>query len=199
MVSLEKTTNKYHGKMASGYETKRKKQIRWHRENEIVASFLPPKLTTVLDCPVGTGRFLDLYRERGALSVIGIDASDSMLALAQKKLTKKAGRTKFDLRVGDATATGLKDKSVAVSVCVRFLDLIDEDGMQKTVKELCRVTKDQIVLTIRFGDKYVPKSNTAEHDQKKFWAMVRRLGWDKTVTEGIFDAGWHVISLSRKR
>lgn len=197
MVSLEKTTNKYHGKMASGYEAKRKKQIRWHRENEIVAGLLPAKLTTVLDCPVGTGRFLSLYNERGARSVVGIDASDSMLTLATKKITKLS-KTNFDLHVGDATATGLKDKSVAIAVCVRFLDLIDEDGMQKTMKELCRVAKDQIILTIRLGDKYVPKSNTAEHDQKKFWAMVSRLGWKKAEAEGIFDAGWHVVSLARK-
>jgi ubiquinone/menaquinone biosynthesis C-methylase UbiE len=192
-VSIEATSKKYRGRKAATYETVRLKQARWHRENELVEQFLSewPEHTRVLDLPVGTGRFLKFYTQKN-FDVVGLDISEEMLALARRK------KTKAELRVEDATHTLEKDKSFDVSVCVRFLDLIDEGAMRKVMHELFRVTNHQIVLTIRFGEKYVPKSNTAEHDERKFRAMVSRAGWQVVIAEPIRDAGWHVLSLERK-
>jgi len=143
---------------------------------------------SVLDVPVGTGRFLPLYDEL-KLIASGIDSSEEMLALASKK------KSKARLSVGDASKLTCKDKFFDHAVCVRFLDLIDEDAMVKVTKELFRVTRKQIVLTIRLGEKYVPKSNTAEHDEKKFRALIKRSGWMVAQDVPIFNAGWHVMKL----
>jgi hypothetical protein len=90
-----------------------------------------------------------------------------------------------------------EDEWYDCTVCVRFLDLIDEDAMRAVVKELCRVTKRHIICTIRFGDKYVAKSNTAEHDAKKFKALVKRCGFHISKTERFREGSWHILLLER--
>jgi ubiquinone/menaquinone biosynthesis C-methylase UbiE len=198
-VSIEATSKKYHGRKAATYETVRTKQKRWHRENELVEEFLQgKKLGRVLDIPVGTGRFLRLYNHMNATAVDGIDSSDEMLALAAKKLKRLHRAPLVALLKGDARKVARADRYYDTTVCVRFLDLIDEEAMRTVVKELCRVTKNQIVLTIRFGPKYLPKSNTAEHDERKFKALISKQGWHIARAEPIRDAGWHVLSLERK-
>lgn len=196
MVSIQATSKKYRGRKAATYDAVRQKQRRWRLENEIVERMLRelrPK--TVLDVPVGTGRFLELYNSLNVEIVTGIDSSDAMLS--QAALRKSSRRMVRLLLVGDAAALEDTPKH-EVSVCVRFLDLIDEDAMRRVVRELCRVTRRAIICTIRYGDKYVPKVNTAEHDRSKFRALVRRCGFEIHEEVPIFEAGWHVVQMRRK-
>lgn len=200
MVSLKQTSLKYHGRKAETYDEIRTKQKRWHVENETVARMLPLDTHSVLDMPVGTGRFLPLYVERKIGVVSGIDISEEMIALARKKVPRrKPSDVIIDLSVGDAQKTKFDDRGVDVAVCVRFLDLIDEDAMRAVLIELARVTKRAIILTIRLGDAYLPKSNTAEHDRKKFNALVKRLGFAVTGTERFREGSWHILKLERRK
>lgn len=197
MVSIRQTTLKYRGQKAATYELVRRKQARWHWEEEHVSRMLRAlRPSSVLDCPVGTGRFLPLY---GALAahVLGLDASEEMLALARAKKRRHAGR--HQLEIGDAASTGCDDGRYDVVVCVRFLDLIDEEAMRAVMRELCRVARRAVVLTIRLGDAYVPKSNTATHDKKKFAALVRRLGFVMTDIVSFRDAGWMLMTIERRK
>jgi ubiquinone/menaquinone biosynthesis C-methylase UbiE len=195
MVSIAQTSRKYRGRKAETYDEVREKQARWKLENEVVERWLHDlKPNSVLDCPVGTGRFLAAYRATGVRAVRGIDASDEMIALAKKK----GAGPRVVLEVGDATATGMQDATFDCVVCVRFLDLIDEEAMRRVLTEMCRVARRAVLLTIRLGDKYVPKANTAEHDRKKFHALVRKLGWQIDFCEQFRDAGWEIIRLGRK-
>lgn len=201
-VSIAKTTRKYHGRKAETYEAIRTKQERWHLENEVVSRMMAGVSTgPVLDVPVGTGRFLELY-EKLAVSVIGIDASDTMLKIAEKKIRASAKLRRrasaIELKVGDAAKLDLRNREAQASVCVRFLDLIDEHAMREVVCELCRVTRRRIVLTIRLGPRYVPKSNTAVHDEKKFRRLVESLGWHVAETVPFREQGWNIIRLERK-
>lgn len=147
----------------------------------------------VLDVPVGTGRFLSLYKKLG-LSCIGVDASEDMLAEA-KKLPAARGQ---DLVVGDATAIEYDDNEFDVAICIRFLNLVDQHTMYLTMKELLRLARRQIILTIRLGEIYVPKSTCATHDEKKFRELVNRSGWKIAEDVPIFKAGWTVLRLERK-
>lgn len=146
----------------------------------------------MLDVPVGSGRFLTLYRKLHVRWVNGVDVSEEMLALARAK------KTAAKLDVGSATALDFPDDSFETVVCVRFLDLIDEEAARQVVRELCRVAVETIILTVRLGEKYVPKSNTATHDERKFRALLSRLGWRSSAEEKIFDAGWTVMRLEPK-
>lgn len=196
----ERTARKYRGRKAATYDAVRTKQRRWHLENEAVAEMtahLKPG-DLVLDCPVGTGRYLKLWSERG-LRVRGIDASEEMIAIARRKLARIKNARTTDLAVGDAANTGMSDDSCSAAVCVRFLDLIDEKAMRAVVKEMTRVARHTIVLTIRLGDAYVEKSNTATHDRRKFFSLVRTCGWQVAADAPVFDAGWHVLRLAPLR
>lgn len=198
MVSIRQTTLKYRGQKAATYELIRKKQARWAWENEHVERMLRAlRPSGVLDCPVGTGRFLPLYGNgtiRSIDCVLGIDASEEMLALAKRK-----GPWTM-LRKGDASdLVGIEDKAWDVAVCVRFLDLIDEDAMRRVVRELCRVARRAVVLTIRLGPTYVPKSNTATHHEKKFFELVRRLNFEVTDLVKFRNAGWTLMTIRRRR
>lgn len=192
MVSLQKTYKKYHGKYAAIYEKKRMPQMRWNEENEIVWGMLPTlKRGMVLDCPVGTGRFLKSYA-LNKLNCIGIDCSDEMLALAKKK--KQPGI----LLQGNAVSLPLPDESVDHVVCIRFLDLIDEISMQKVTREFMRVARCTIICTIRFGTRYIPKVNTATHDVRRFNALIKKGGWEITERNKIFEQGWEVLKIERR-
>ena len=56
---------KYHGAVAQGYDAKRESSPKWQVEQQIVEGMLDGLLEGdwVLDCPVGTGRFIPLLRE----------------------------------------------------------------------------------------------------------------------------------------
>jgi ubiquinone/menaquinone biosynthesis C-methylase UbiE len=189
----ERTLRKYRGKMASGYEAKRKKQQRWALENETVARMLKENLKrhdSVMDVPVGTGRFFDVYKQM-SLKVCGIDSSEEMLRLARKKSYRA------ELEVGDARCLEYHDRSYTAVVCVRFLDLIDEKAMRQVVEQITRVADRMIVCTIRLGPKYVCKSNTATHDQRKFKALITSCGWRIAETVSVFEQGWQILRLAR--
>jgi len=188
----DRTARKYRGKMASGYEAKRMKQLRWHQENAIVRGMLEGARGSVLDVPVGTGRFLAMYNELGLHPVVGIDSSDEMLKLAARK------GFPYELENGDARKLRFADRSFDNVVCVRFLDLIDEPAMTAVVTELLRVASSRVIATVRFGPAYILKSNTATHDEVKFKALISQLGWQITEAVLIFDAGWHVLKMEKR-
>ena len=206
MVSAESTARKYAGKMAENYESLRIKKQRWLQENEIVEAMLQSqKDETVLDIPVGTGRFLVLYNKLG-LKCYGYDTSKAMLSLAKRKhkmlmspkRLKRIPAVPLVLEIGDIRKIPHQDRSIDVAVCVRFLDLVPQDTMEDAMHELCRVTRYRIILTIRLGEEYVAKSNTATHDKRRFMALIKRLGWQMLENKPIFRQGWHVLHLGRK-
>lgn len=200
MVTIDQTRKKYHGRKAETYDAIRVRQARWDIENSEVERMLRAlKPHSVLDCPVGTGRFLRMYDALEVGRVWGVDTSTTMLALARKKVPSRM-RKYVELTQGDATALYEReflDKDVTVAVCVRFLDLIDEEAMRSVVRELCRVARRAVILTIRLGDVYVNKSNTATHSRKKFFALVNRLGWSVLETVPVLRAGWTIVRLGR--
>lgn len=192
MASLQKISRAYRGKLAENYDTVRDKQIRWHRENEIIARYMVGAKGPVLDCPVGTGRFFALYSKM-KLEVVGVDSSDQMLAQAKRK-----ARGKFILTQGNAAdMPEYKNGQFSTCVCVRFLNLIDEADLATVMRELTRVTRRRMILTIRLGVKYHSRSSMATHDEKKFRALLKKLGWKVSNEEIIFSKGWHVMQLDK--
>lgn len=191
MTLHERTARKYRGEYAANYEAKRRKQIRWRIENETVERMMADATGSVLDVPVGSGRFLRLWR-RLNLTPMGIDCSSDMLTLARKK------RIEATLLMGDARELPLMDQQMDSVVCVRFLDLIGEEAMRRVAREIFRVSRSRVILTIRLGSQYVLKSNTATHDEKKFRALVRREEFEILEEVPVFKQGWVVMRLQRR-
>jgi ubiquinone/menaquinone biosynthesis C-methylase UbiE len=199
LVSIRQTSTKYRGRKAETYDAMRQKQVRWKIENETVERMLREiRPHSVLDCPIGTGRFLRLYADLSVREVIGVDSSDEMLRLARRKVPRSMKQhAKVRLEVGDARKHDCVDQRVHCVVCVRFLDLIEEEAMHAVMQEMMRVADKLIVLTIRFGPKYVPKSNTATHDSKKFLSLVRHSKWIVVERVPVLNAGWEIVRLGR--
>lgn len=197
MASLEKVSRQYRGKMASGYDKKRHTQKRWHEENRIVEEMLRavsnPGL--LLDCPVGTGRFLSLY-DKMSIRGVGIDSSEEMLELARRKLTRKQ-RDWFELHQGSADNLG--DLKFNTCVAVRFFNLVEPEALRKCFAEISRVTTQHMICTVRLGPEYYSGSAMATHDEKAWWRMVAKHGWEvvRDETEP-FVKGWHLMLLRRK-
>jgi SAM-dependent methyltransferase len=87
---------------------------------------------TVLDAACGTGRYSTFLAEQGH-TVIGIDQSDAMLAIARQKLATA------DFRQGDLTALPLPGNSVDAAVCA--LALVHAPDLSPVLREFARVLR----------------------------------------------------------
>ncbi len=145
MNRTEKTARKYFGDIAAGYEARREPQAKWQREQAVISEWLCryPAGTRVLDCPVGTGRFLPLYVAH-EFEVTGIDISPDMLRVAKTKAAPGQA-----LRKGSIFDLG--GEAPDVSLAIRIMNLIDVADMQRALRELQRVTRQDIVFNLREG------------------------------------------------
>ena len=139
-------SNRYHGDTAAHYERHRRKQKKWLFEakalNRILFN-LKDEILSVIDAPIGTGRFLDLYKNVYKFpSVIGYDISKDMLRQASNKMSG-ATLVKLDL---------VQDKILAKAdlvVCIRFLNLVNFVNTIKALSNLLDASKKYIVFTMR--------------------------------------------------
>ncbi len=146
--------NQYYGETAKDYISKRVKQKRWHKEQNIMQNLLleVPYGSSVIDVPFGTGMFVNYYLEKG-MSVFGLDISKEMLFEAQKYL----GKSFFlcNVSIGNAACLPYKYESFDIVVCCRFFDLIPLDMARKVLFELKRVAKSRIILHMKVRKKTV--------------------------------------------
>ena len=131
----------YDAKRAATYERLRVEQQEWVRELQIIGAAVVamPGGSTVLDIPVGTGRFLPLYADRG-LRVVGIDLSADMLREARKKGTDArllTGNIQHDL----VQAVG---GFVDFTVCLRLYNWLTPREAEAATTQLLRVTRQAV-------------------------------------------------------
>jgi ubiquinone/menaquinone biosynthesis C-methylase UbiE len=137
----------YQGDIAARYDADRMVEPLWAEEQEFVRvwiqRFQPPG--TILDTPVGTGRFLPLLVERG-LKVIGSDISADMVAEARRQYGRLGEAV--ELSVGDAENLALPDQSVDGVICWRFFHLIPEPVLHRVLGEFRRVSRGPILVQV---------------------------------------------------
>lgn len=143
--------SKYRGEVAGHYVERRSGSRKWRREHDILTSILDrlPKGMSVLDVPIGTGRFLGEYSARQH-DVIGVDVSSDMLAEAEN--ASRGLDNHNALLLGDAEALQFRDASVDCVVCFRFLNLVPFTVFGNVLDEISRVTRTWIVLEIRVSE-----------------------------------------------
>lgn len=153
----------YYGDKARNYDKLRSGKSFWKRED----SFLEKHLTLgpVIDIPVGTGRFIDLYN-RKKLAFIGVDISDDMLTEARNKHPDAL------LQLGSIFDIAYADDSFGTAVCSRMLHWLYPDDMVRAMKQVCRVASD-VIVSVRLGDEGIqPGLKTYTHDERKFLEAV---------------------------
>lgn len=142
---------KYYGEVARGYREKRDKNPKWLFEDAIIKAMLDelPKDSWVLDCPVGDGRFIPFYEEKGFF-VRAVDLSNDMLGEAFKQVTRQDERVLF--KQGDVRQLPLANKQVDAAVMCRLTRWLTPEDCVVALKELQRVTKKKIIFTARVAD-----------------------------------------------
>lgn len=140
---------RYRGATATQYEHQRVGEPSWAREQTIVSSMLEvfPRNGTLIDVPVGTGRFFEFYHARG-LRPIGVDVSADMLAQAQQK-AEQVGLA-VTLEEGDIRRLRFPADTFDGAVCIRLLNLIALPDVVQAVRELARVSKRHVILGVRY-------------------------------------------------
>jgi SAM-dependent methyltransferase len=157
---------------ADSYEAERAGKPGWLAEHAAVAEMLGPG--PVLDCPCGTGRFFDLYRERG-LAWTGIDSSTAMLARAAMRSNGEG------VGVGDLLA-GLPfpDRFYGSAVCIRLLPWLKPHQLPVAIRELGRLA-GVVVVSIRVGTPGVRcRRGSVTHSWKDFRAACSAAGLKHT-------------------
>ena len=182
MNTYRMVADRYYGSTARDYDRKRSHKPCWAREQAAVEKFV--RYGPVLDVPVGTGRYLDIYRRKG-LEFQGLDASDEMIAQARKKCP--------DLRAQRGTVLDLPfgNKQFGTVVCSRLLNWLYPVDMAKAVQEIRRVGKE-VVTSIRLG---APGHHEGQgnytHSHEDFYAaidglMIAGYEWVLTAPDGEF-------------
>jgi ubiquinone/menaquinone biosynthesis C-methylase UbiE len=162
-----KTHGAYSEAEAESYDQDRAGELLWTLENQYVEALLQRNPTAnVLDAPVGTGRFLANYAGR---SVLGVDLSEAMLAVAKERGQQIAG---MDLTLAKAGIHQLPsaDRAWDLVICWRLLHLLSPDQLGMTFKELARVCRGQVCVQC-----YVPDS-LQRRTAARFWRWVQRFG-----------------------
>lgn len=148
-MNFQTLTTQYTGATAKGYDDRRAATPKWRSEQSAFRELLRdlPAGASVIDIPVGTGRFLELYRERG-LRVAGRDISPDMLRMAEEKL-RQTGPLDCSLGVADIRSIPEPDDSFDCAICIRFLNWVDLRGLEGALRELKRVSKRRLIVGVR--------------------------------------------------
>lgn len=152
---------KYDQTVAENYEESRNIERHWIRENEFINNYLKGNhsYASLLDLPVGTGRFLEYYSYFE--TVVGIDISEDMLSEARKKARHFSSNGTVRLLKGDVFDIKFPNGFFDISIIFRLFHLLPDDFLGPAIKELCRVTHKELVVQT-----YVPLNNKISPSEK---------------------------------
>lgn len=140
----ERIAKKYNGAVARDYEEKRSGTPKWKAEHLAVDHFLndlQPR-ATVLDVPVGTGRFASIYAQHD-LRCVGMDVSPDMLAQADTHMRDRY--VPYTRVCADAVTLDKLPEADAV-VCVRFLNWLSAEERAAFITKMCRAARVMVVM-----------------------------------------------------
>jgi ubiquinone/menaquinone biosynthesis C-methylase UbiE len=131
--------------VAASYDADRRKERHWWFEDDFVRDyFRRDPVGSLLDLPVGTGRFFPCYR--GVQRLTGVDISEAMLAEAAKRVSGLDPTTQVTLEVGDVTALKYADNTFDAAIIWRLLHLFSADALPAVIGELSRVTRGPLIV-----------------------------------------------------
>jgi hypothetical protein len=137
----------YTREVAAKYEELRKNDRYWSWENDILDQCLRAfgDLREIADCPVGTGRFMDIYASHN-LRVVGIDISTDMLEEAGNKINASGMEGRVQLVEADISNLALREPVAEALVCFRLLHLISDNNLDDVISGLAMIPSRHIIL-----------------------------------------------------
>lgn len=163
----------YTGARAMHYEAKRRKSPKWSWEHKILRSILRDiNVKSVIDAPVGTGRFLNLYPEK----VVGLDCSDDMM-----KIAKERSET-IELHNCDIVNDKWPCNKADLVICIRFLNLVNENDALLTLSNILNSARKYAVFTLRLAPETFTKNlslgRVQIHREEVMIPAINDLGFD---------------------
>lgn len=141
-------TANYRSAGAADYEERRHGDPKWQFERDCVRRVLETyasRIDSVLDAPVGTGRFLELYEHlHEDTRVYGLDYSEDMLGVARARTAS----SRVVLQQQDIINQPIDIRADLV-VCCRFLNLMSWQDAEKALRNLFAAARRLLVLAIR--------------------------------------------------
>jgi SAM-dependent methyltransferase len=123
---------------------------RWAAEQDALGQVLDrlPAARTILDCPVGNGRWAEQLRRRGH-RVTGVDISDAMLAAATERLERpSAGDTdSVTLMRGDAEQLQFSSGSYDVVFSHALTKHLPPHIQDRVFAEFARVSRGPVICS----------------------------------------------------
>lgn len=197
---MDKLLEAYSGDKARGYDARRAKSGRWQREIAAMDSMLAEvKPRRLVDCPFGTGRWIEQYEACGAEAVIGIDLSRGMLDEAEAKLQALPAERREAYRLIEASIFDVTPEMVGDSsdliVCIRFLNWVSFADAERAMAALTRLGAERAILGIsvvpqqagalrriiyRLALKWANRKGGPSqhvHGEAEMLALLSRLGW----------------------
>ena len=141
-------SSKYFSNTAYRYDKRRENTDKWKKENQIIDQYIRhfSQKTRVLDSPIGTGRFMPLYKKY-KFSVTGLDISQDMIDIARAK-ADKAG-LEIEFKNTSLFETDIEDNAYDVVLCIRFLNWVDKKNALLIAQELARLSSRNIIFSLR--------------------------------------------------
>lgn len=223
-VSFGSLSTRYAGRNAENYELQRS-GAKWVSEDRAIEQLLKHvgEGATILDVPVGTGRFFRYFKAR-KFNTYGVDISADMIAQARANAERIEARVR--IIESDILSLPYDDDSFDLVMCIRFLNLIDWQGAGLVLHELTRVSRDKMIIGVRY---FTPPSDLQArpadllrlamrltgiprylayrrglvfHEKQLLTKLTERLGLEvlyKSYVERRWDGTDYVIMLLRKQ
>ncbi len=198
----ERKDLKYTGGVASGYDEKRKRSVRWQNEVRVFGGWLRElRPASILDCPFGTGRWIPEYDEIGA-RVTGIDISGDMLAEARRRMERPEAYELVEGSIFDLDCAGIDADLIA---CIRLLNWMPFEQAALALERLSACPAKQMIVgcSVRPADagaggrlmmqvslrlKNMRKRNDLQfvHDEAAVLEAIESHGWTLDEKQFIF-------------
>lgn len=150
MTKKDKLVEQYSGTGASGYDDRRRTTVRFKSEVEVFGRlFSQASPTWVIDCPFGTGRWIDHYLSVDG-PIIAVDASAAMLEQAQTKI--EAAGAKIQMVVGSIFDPSIfkrpKSSGDGLIVCIRFLNWISIGQVSQALDSMATAGAHRMIVGV---------------------------------------------------
>ena len=190
---------RYFGNRATQYDESRVRQPKWARETvELLAVLkdLQGDDLSILDIPCGTGRIIDLLDEEIILfsAYFGADISEDMLAVSRSKIPSELAGKISVTRADAFTYKGHQDVAPSLVLCLRFVNWLDENDLERLFENLKCSGATRICITNR---SIQPASNFLSKMISRLTAKLSYSTWkrkqslhDKSSFLAILGAEW---------
>lgn len=149
---MNKLVAAYSGDGAKNYDDIRSLTPRWKSEVAAMESLLAKvNPRRILDCPFGTGRWIEQYNALG-VEVVAVDLSQAMLDEANKKLAGQSSDCIARYHLVKGSIFDLPSLNVGTEhdliVCVRFLNWVSLADAQKAFAALSKLRPARMVVGV---------------------------------------------------